>query len=303
MTVCPRVVSRLAVLALALLLGIGAGCAAPIDVPGAAAPIDVPGAAVEQVSVPWRAGNAAAFEEGSRDEGGRQAPDGALPTTIIRPAGKGPFPFVVLLHGCGGLTAPAMWLKWVDPWASLFVAHGIGVAVVDSFSARGVAQVCRSRVAVWARRRADDAYSVRDWLSAQSFADPDRIAVMGMSNGGRTVLSALRADLRHGAPFRAGIALYPGCQSDTAARFDAPLLVFSGRGDRVVPATACEAMAANQPADAPLKLVLYPYAPHTFDMDLPNRTVLGMRLGYDPKATADARRQVIAFLKAQGIGF
>ena len=70
---------------------------------------------------------------------------------------------------------------------------------------------------------------------------------MGMSNGGRTVLSALRTDLHHAEPFRAGIALYPGCQTDIEARFYAPLLVFSGRADTVTPARFCEAMARNRP--------------------------------------------------------
>jgi len=36
-------------------------------------------------------------------------------------------------------------------------------------------------------------------------------------------------------------------------------------------------------------------------MRLPDRTLLGMRLGYDADATADARRQVIAFLVAHGL--
>jgi hypothetical protein len=36
-------------------------------------------------------------------------------------------------------------------------------------------------------------------------------------------------------------------------------------------------------------------------MTLPDRTLLGMRLGYDADATADARRQVIAFLAAHGL--
>ena len=42
---------------------------------------------------------------------------------MYRPAGAGPFPFVVLLHGCGGLTHEASWSQWVRPWADLFRAH------------------------------------------------------------------------------------------------------------------------------------------------------------------------------------
>jgi hypothetical protein len=35
---------------------------------------------------------------------------------------------------------------------------------------------------------------------------------------------------------------------------------------------------------------------------LPDRTQLGMQLGYSREATEDARLQVIAFLTARGIG-
>jgi dienelactone hydrolase len=69
----------------------------------------------------------------------------------------------------------------------------------------------------------------------------------------------------------------------------------------VTPARFCRQMKAAQPAAAPeLQLVVYPRGPHTLDMQLPDRTVLGMRLGYDADATADARRQVIEFLCAHG---
>jgi dienelactone hydrolase len=125
---------------------------------------------------------------------------------------------------------------------------------------------------------------------------------MGMSNGGRTVLAALRTTVRHSERFVAGIALYPGCQSDTGSTFNAPLLVLAGKGDTTTPVHFCERMKAGQPAGAPeLKLVVYSYAPHTFDMKLPDRTVLGMKLGYDAEATADAQRQVIDFLAAHGL--
>jgi dienelactone hydrolase len=98
------------------------------------------------------------------------------------------------------------------------------------------------------------------------------------------------------------VALYPGCQTDVSSTFYAPLLVLIGHADTVTPAHVCEQMRAVHPASAPaLRLVIYPRGPHTFDMRLPDRTVLGMRLGYDPQAAADARQQVIEFLAAYGL--
>jgi dienelactone hydrolase len=260
-------------------------------------------ATVEKIHIPWRAGNAEAFQTGAAEERGVRAAEGSLPVTIYRPDGVGPFPFIVLLHGCGGLRAAAMWSLWVEPWAKLLEDHGIGAAVVDSFAPRGVEQVCNTGgVAAWAVRRADDAYSARAWLAGQPYVDAQRLVIMGMSNGGRTVLAALRTTERHPDRFVAGVALYPGCQTDTASRFKAPLLVLAGKGDTTTPVRFCEQMRAAQPADAPgLKLVVYAYAPHTFDMRLPDRTVLGMKLGYDAEADADARRQVIDFLSALGM--
>ena len=61
-------------------------------------------------------------------------------------------------------------------------------------------------------------------------------------------------------------------------------------------------MKRAQPESAPRSSSSsFPAGPHTFDMRLPDRSVLGMRLGYDPEADAGARRQVIAFLTAQGL--
>lgn len=256
----------------------------------------------QTVFVPWRAGNAERFQIGAVEEHRVQSVQGLLPVMIYRPLGAGPFPFVVLLHGCGGLKNEASWTQWVRPWADLFRAHGIGTAVVDSFGPRGVDHVCTGNVATWAARRADDAYSARAWLAEQPDVDAQRIAVMGMSNGGRSVLAALRTTLQHPERFVAGVALYPGCQTDVSSTFYAPLLVLIGNADTVAPAHFCEQMHAAQPASAPeLRLIVYPHGPHTFDMRLPDRTVLGMRLGYDPQADADARRQVIDFLAAHGL--
>ena len=255
-----------------------------------------------KAQVPWLPGNTDAFQTGAPEENHARARTGALPVSVYRPPGGGPFPFVILLHGCGGLRQKAMWTHWVEPWTAVFHAHGIGTAVIDSFAPRGVVEVCTSNPGPWAVRRADDAYSARAWLAEQPYVDPGRIAVMGMSNGGRTVLAAMRADRERGGRFLAGVALYPGCQSDTSSVFYAPLLVLIGADDTVTPARYCQEMLRVRPQGTPeIRLVLYPRAPHTFDMKLPDRTVLRMRLGYDADAAADAPQKVLRFLAEYGL--
>jgi poly(3-hydroxybutyrate) depolymerase len=64
--------------------------------------------------VPWRPGNAESFQAGAVEERQARSPHGSLPVTIYRPAGEGPFPFVVLLHGCGGLKHESMWSRWAQ---------------------------------------------------------------------------------------------------------------------------------------------------------------------------------------------
>ena len=108
---------------------------------------------------------------------------------------------------------------------------------------------------------------------------------------------ALRTSLKHADPFVAGGALYPGCQTDVGSAFYAPLLVLIGSADTVTPVHFCEEMTPASPVSTPdLKLIVYPYGPHTFEIRLPDRSVLGMRLGYGAQATANARRQAIDFL-------
>jgi dienelactone hydrolase len=282
-----RLVRRLAanLLAVGILLS-----AAPAD-PRAAPP-------AETFSVPWRAGNVARFQMGGPEEHGARAAAGSLPLTVYRPEGAGPFPFVVLLHGCTDLMDPAEWEGWVQPWVDTFREHGVGTAVVQSLRPRGVDAICGGSSVLWPMRRADDAYSAYEWLAQQPFAAADQIALLGMSNGGRAVLAALRTDLRHSRPFRAGIALYPNCEDDVDSRFYAPLLVLIGDADSAAPAYHCEEMQRrSRPPGPELALVVYPNAGHVFDTLEPGQPAAGP----DWEAGIDARRQVIRFLVAHGL--
>jgi hypothetical protein len=72
-------------------------------------------------------------------------------------------------------------------------------------------------------------------------------------------------------------------------------LVFSPLNDESISFAGGRMKAAQSDSDTMLTLVVYSRAPHTFDMRLPDRTVLGMQLGYDADADRDARKQVIDF--------
>src|SRR4029079_12993689 len=79
-----------------------------------------------------------------------------------------------------------------------------------------------------------DANAARVWLQKQSFVKPDRVSLLGWSNGAISVLWTVRprAAVKDGAPdFRSAIAFYPGCNRlDTtawAARIPTMILIGS----------------------------------------------------------------------------
>lgn len=55
---------------------------------------------------------------------------------IYRPAGQGPFPALVLLHGCSGVE------EQQDLWAKILVEWGYTALIVDSLGPRGIEEIC-----------------------------------------------------------------------------------------------------------------------------------------------------------------
>src|SRR5919109_4615213 len=53
---------------------------------------------------------------------------------VVRPDGAGPFPAVVWLHGCGGVTPGA---RHLEDWTRRLTRMGYVVAIPDSFTDRG----------------------------------------------------------------------------------------------------------------------------------------------------------------------
>jgi len=220
--------------------------------------------------------------------------DVTLKGVLIKPAGRGPFAAVVLLHGCSGAT------KRDAAWAELLQSWGYASLRVDSFRPRGISRVCSDRDLSrdMARKRIRDAYDARAYLSRRPDIDGGRILVMGWSHGGGVVLNVLAVG--NATPFRAAVAFYPYCDPNMEA-LNAPLLILIGERDDWTPAQRC-VDRTPPPGRSRLEVSLrvYPGAYHGFDHEGSNGQVLGFgrihRILYDAEAAADARRQVRAFI-------
>lgn len=235
---------------------------------------------------------------------------------LYRPSGPGPFPAVVLLHGCSGLhDREGRLTRGYVYRANLLRDLGYVVLLPDSFGPRGYGSICalRPRPVLPGRDRVHDAYAAARFLAARSDIAADRIAVVGYSNGGSTVLAALQRPPANLPRFRAAIAFYPGCRSQASRNPPyapyAPLLILIGEADDWTPAAPCIELAqrADQ-SQTPLSVVTYPDAHHSFDsIGSPLRrregvsnanspTGRGATVGEHPAAREDANARMRAFL-------
>ena len=239
-----------------------------------------------------------------------------LKAVLYRPAGPGPFPAVVALHGCAGLYGAKGDLspRHAD-WAERLEQQGFIVLLPDSFGSRGAGSQCRTedRVARPSRERVADAYAAKAYLQARKDVKPNAVSLLGWSNGGSTVLYTVdpRRPPPSGPDFAKAIAFYPGCRTPLDSdrwRTRLPLLLLIGAADDWTPAEPCrELVATAKVAGQPAEIVLYPGAYHDFDHpNLPVRTHRGVaysakgdgtvHTGTNPAARADALRRVPAFL-------
>lgn len=223
--------------------------------------------------------------------GASAVPPGEVTGLLDKPAGAGPFPAVVLLHGCAGL------YDLHREWARALVAEGFVALRVDSFSPRGITEICTD-----IRRpvpRKADTLGALAYLERQPWVDGERLAVMGWSHGAGVALALDRdyaLPARYRQRLRAVVALYPWCPSGRA-RFVAPVLILIGAADDWTPAERCRDLAAGATAAGrPIALTVYPGATHSFDCATCDGRYWGHRLVHDPAAAADARARVATFL-------
>jgi dienelactone hydrolase len=264
------------------------------------APLGVARAAtLHRVEFPSAAGQSPA---GAPDEPDRSAVD-TLQGYLARPAGDGAHPAVVALHGCGGPN-----LERMHTVADALASWGYVVLFVDSFSTRGIYHLCTpdkyAAEKLTVAKRPLDALGALRFLAQQQFVDPGRVAVVGFSQGAETALKiaerlSLEASSQPGKlAFRAAVAFYPPCRR-AGARPVVPTLIAIGALDDWTPAEDCSRVVAGWgEGGAPVELVVYPGAHHTFDAPIltPGRRMYGHWLEHNPQAAEEAYRKMRDFL-------
>lgn len=227
---------------------------------------------------------------------------------LIRPAGKGRFPAVVMLHDCRGIR------PYQVGWADKLAGWGYVVLIVDSFMSRYDSDVCAHLPAYVAddreKDRIFDAFGALEYLSAQTFVDFERILIMGWAYDAvlRAVAESETVSTTSGR-FSAAIAISPSCRSAFDRTLNVPVLLLVGRHDDWTPASDCERLLAEASNKDSIELIVYSNARHGFDdPDLieplylddawnPNRPgQRGIDLVYDESARADALERVRDFL-------
>jgi len=243
--------------------------------------------------------------------------DVTLKAIFYRPAGSGPFPAVVALHGCSGLygTDGLISSRHAD-WAQRLVKLGFIVLFPDSFGSRGAEAQCKTedRVTRPEHERLEDAFAAKSYLQSRPDVKASATYLLGWSNGGSTVLYAVESGRNANdrkPDFVKAVAFYPGCRvpaehGDWHARL--PLMILIGAADDWTPAAPCEALAAAAvKAGEPVSITVYPGAYHDFDHpDLSVHVTSGLaytangngvaHTGTNPAARKDALRRVPAFL-------
>jgi dienelactone hydrolase len=201
-----------------------------------------------------------------------------LAAQLFRPSGGGPAAAVALFHGCGG---PG---QNTARMAGLLRDWGYVALVLDSFSSRGLTDVCGRN---WpsqadAEKRAGDIDAALKWLAGQSFVDPKRLGFMGYSYGGGVAMLRALSSANAAPIARAAILVYPDCALadalGTRLTVRQPTLFAMGALDDWTPVSQCQSVIGRVVSGRDLvETRIYDGAHHSFDaLGLPVRYLPGV---------------------------
>ena len=219
------------------------------------------------------------------------------------PSGEGPFPAIVVIPGCSGISSDDIAAEEANPalheddllfrqhyrgMAENLSAEGHVVLLVDIHSAEGVLTACNGEIGN--ERIAEYIDEAIAFAKNLPGVDPNNISLIGWSMGGGGVLKWLHGPRNEDASVRSAIAVYPSCSKLRDLTISIPVLMLLGGADDIADPSKCEDLVRRATIRADVAVVNYPGARHGFDianappvLDIGN----GMTVGYQQVA-ADA---------------
>lgn len=216
---------------------------------------------------------------------------------VQRPQGAGPFPAVLLVPGCGGVSPARL------RTAERLVGEGYVVVFVDYIASRGLPTACRGEVTLDEIVR--DIRAVSAHLRSLPYIRQTGIGAVGWSWGGAGVLASLAGrEAEQQTLFNAAAAFYPVCAGLRPWESNIPALLLLGGQDDIAPPGPCEELARSVGSGSPVIVRTYADARHSFDSsDLPptapSRAFPGKTIGYHAEAARQAWSEVLAQFNRQ----
>ena len=228
------------------------------------------------------------------------------------PAGDGPFPTIVAVHGCSGVSLDGAATDEGRPGAEddrLFRRHyprmaerlreaGFAVILIDYLGAEGMRNGCGD--AISGERVGEYVAAAVSFAQRQDYVDVEHLSIIGWSRGGIGLLEWFERLPTDATPIRSAVAFYPTCTSIEPWSTRIPLLLLLGGLDDIAPSEACQGVVDLMPPDHSVTVRHYENGRHGFDLD-EGPSVLdvggGFTVGRDPEAAEASWREVAVFLE------
>jgi dienelactone hydrolase len=241
---------------------------------------------------------------------------------LLKPDGEGPFPAVMVGHQCGGLvfskTNPQAANWSMLQWAKRFQQTGYVTLLIDFMGSRGAMQVCQGpQAGVTLGRTVKDFYQAADYLRKLPYVNPEKVAMIGYSQGALIALfnnsKSFREEFRQSRGFDAYVSFYPPCRImslgpnrlalDVVQKdIERPHLFLMGGADNETPASDCEVLLTPiKNSGKPVQFHIYPDETHCWDCKSLNGFSKPGRLGtvrytYSEQTTQDSFERTKSFL-------
>lgn len=238
---------------------------------------------------------------------------------VLEPEGDGPFPAVLLFHGCGGLVGENGEKPIIKEYAQTTVSAGFAAVIVDSFGPRDIdfdkahSRVCKALM-LRGSRRAGDILAAIQYVKTFENIEAEKLVLAGWSHGGWSIMDLMTMDLetewpngikKPGANALDGVVgiylTYPFCGPFSRTKkvgwaHTIPTQIVVAENDTLRGADECPvAFDKMRESGVPVTVETFEGVTHAFDED---DHVAKSTFVYDPEASARAHKRFNDYLKS-----